>query len=286
MALKLDAIGTVGDPVERSWSSKDALLYALAVGAGADNPTKELAFTTESTKGVPQQVLPTFGVVAAMGAGKVVRGIGKFNPAMLVHAEQGIEIHRPIEPEGTVLITPVLSDIADKGSGALVVTEARAVDAETGEPAFTTRSGMFIRGEGGFDPDRGPSGPKPTMPDRAPDHVVAYPTLPHQALIYRLCGDRNPLHSDPSFAALGGFDRPILHGLCTYGFTGRALLHSLCGGEASRLTAVYGRFSKPVLPGETLTVSIWVDEDGKGASFRTTTDADTVVLDLGRCSFT
>lgn len=286
MTLDLDAIGRVGEPVERSWTSSDALLYALAVGAGATDPMQELAFTTDSSKGIPQQVLPTYGVVVAMGAGKVIREIGKFNPAMLVHAEQGIELHRPLEAKGTVSITTALTDMADKGSGALVVTESRAVDVDSGEPVFTTRSGVFIRGEGGFDPGRAASGAAPAPPDRDPDHVVHYPTLVQQALLYRLCGDRNPLHSDPAFAAMAGFDRPILHGLCTYGFTGRALLHALCEDDSTRLGSVFGRFSKPVFPGQTLTVSIWVDDGGGAATFRTTTDDGTVVLDRGRCSFT
>jgi acyl dehydratase len=312
MPLNLDAIGTVGDPVERSWHARDALLYAVAVGAGAVDPTDELAFTTENSRDVRQKVLPTFAVVVGMGAGGALRNIGTFNPAMLVHAEQSFELHRPLAPEGTVRITSRLVDILDKGKGALVVTESQAVDPASGDPVFTTRSGAFIRGEGGFAPEAdragggapdgsgrtGPSGSRSgsasgsasgsgsgSAPERAADHVVSYPTLPHQALIYRLCGDRNPLHSDPSFAALAGFDRPILHGLCTYGFTGRALLHTLCGSDPARLRAMYGRFSRPVLPGDTLTISIWVDSTPGGASFQTTTGDGTVVIDRGRCTF-
>ena len=118
-----------------------------------------------------------------------------------------------------------------------------------------TRSSLFIRGEGGWGGERGPSGPQNVPPDRDPDHVVTYQTSPDQALLYRLNGDRNPLHSDPSFAAMGGFDRPILHGLCTYGFTGRALLHTLCGSDPARFEHIEGRFASPVLPGDELTVA-------------------------------
>ena len=120
-------------------------------------------------------------------------------------------------------------------------------------PLYTNLSSAFIRGEGGWGGDRGPSGPQNVPPDRAPDQEVTYQTSPDQALIYRLSGDRNPLHSDPSFAAMGGFDRPILHGLCCYGFTGRALLHSLCDSDAWRFQHIEGRFASPVLPGEALT---------------------------------
>jgi acyl dehydratase len=133
----------------------------------------------------------------------------------------------------------------------------------------------FIRGEGGFGGDRGPSG-KAEAPERAPDHTVIYATRPDQALLYRLSGDRNPLHSDPKFAARGGFDRPILHGLCSYGFTGRALLHSVCGSDPDRFVGMSARFSKPVFPGEELTVSIWELGDGR-AFFRTSTPAGTVI---------
>jgi acyl dehydratase len=289
MPLNLDAIGTVGDPVERSWTSKDALLYAVGVGAGLPDPLQELAFTTENSRGVEQQVLPTYGVLLAAGGGSVLRSIGSFDPAMLVHAEQAIELHRPLTPEGTVVVTGRLVDIVDKRSGALVVTEAEGVDAASGATVLTTRSSVFIRGEGGFAGDAGGAAGSstgsaaPPVPDRAPDRSVTYPTLPNQALLYRLSGDRNPLHSDPAFAALAGFERPILHGLCTYGFTGRALLHLLCDGDPGRFRSMEGRFTRPVLPGQSLTVDVWVDGDGGAATFRTTADGE-VVIDRGRCT--
>ena len=288
MPLDLDAVGSIGAAVERSWTSNDALLYAVAVGAGT-NPFEELSFTTENSRDVPQQTLPTYGVVVAMSVGGTGRSIGTFNPAMLVHAEQFIEWHQPLAAEGTVQLTSTLTDIVDKGSGALVLSDTVAVDAVTQKPVFTARSGLFIRGEGGFtgpsDSARAPSIAAPSFDERPADHVVTYPTLLSQALLYRLCGDRNPLHSDPSFAALAGFERPILHGLCTYGFTGRALLHSLCDSDPSRMRSMYGRFTKPVVPGQTLVVSMWRDGDAGGASFRTTTDDGTVVVDRGRCTF-
>ncbi|MDJ0864767.1 MAG: MaoC/PaaZ C-terminal domain-containing protein [Myxococcota bacterium] len=274
MPIDPNAVGAEGGPVERSWDSKDALLYALGVGSGTD----ELAFSTEKN----QQVLPTFAVIVGMG-GIPFDKIGSFNPAMLVHGEQAIEVHGPIPPDGKVSTKGRVSAIYDKGKGALVVMDCESHDAETGEPRFTTRMSAFIRGEGGFGGERGPSGPKNVPPDRAPDHEVTYQTKPEQALIYRLSGDRNPLHSDPEFAKLAGFDTPILHGLCTYGFTGRALLHTLCGSDPGRFRAMSGRFSKPVLPGEALTVKMWVD--GNEAVFTTSTPGG-VVLDQGKFTFT
>jgi acyl dehydratase len=161
-----------------------------------------------------------------------------------------------------------------------VASESKSVHAETGEPIFTTRMQAFIRGEGGWGGDRGPSGSENTPPDRAPDHSVTYQTRADQALTYRLSGDRNPLHSDPEFAKMAGFPRPILHGLCTYGFTGRALLHTLCGSDPSRFKRMDVRFSKPVFPGDELTVHMWVD--GNVALFRTETQNGDTVIDQGR----
>jgi len=276
MPLNHDLVGVESDPVERSWTSTDALLYAVGVGAGLDDPTGELAFTTENSAGVPQQVLPTFAVLAAQ-AGRTGR-LGDFDPAMLVHAEQAFELHRPLPPAGTVRVTSKVTGIYDKGSGALVVSESLAVDPATGEAMITSRSSVFIRGEGGFGGSRGPR-TEWAVPDREPDHVVTYRTRPEQALIYRLSGDRNPLHSDPAFAARAGFPRPILHGLCTYGFTGRALLHTLAGSDPARFAAMSGRFTAPVFPGDSLTVSMWVD--GETALFRTAKDDGTIVIDRG-----
>ena len=177
--------------------------------------------------------------------------------------------------------TATVTGIYDKGSGALVVTENAAVDAATGEPLVTSRSSAFIRGEGGFGGERGTDAPW-ERPDREPDHRVVQPTRPEQALIYRLSGDRNPLHVDPKFAARGGFSQPILHGLCTYGVTGRALLQVLCDGDPARFGSMSGRFSRPVWPGESLTVSIWRQDGSDTALFQTTKDDGTVVIDRGR----
>ena len=281
MPLDHEAIGRTFGPNETSWSSKDALLYALGVGAGQDDPLRELEFTTENSHGVTQRVLPTFGVIVVQHGGPR-QSLGDFDRAMLVHAEQSLTLHRPLAVEGRAAITSRLLAIHDKGSGALVVTESSAADAESGQPLVTTTSSVFIRGEGGFGGDRGPSATW-ERPAREPDHCASAQTRPDQALLYRLSGDRNPLHSDPSFAARAGFPRPILHGLCTYGVTGRLLLHTLCGSDPARFRSMRGRFTRPVLPGARLTVSMWVD--GGSARFQTAGDDGQVVIDHGEVTF-
>jgi acyl dehydratase len=286
MPLDHTLIGVPSEPQQRSWTSADALLYAVGVGAGLGDPLAELEFTTENSEGIQQQVLPTFGVLIAQA--RAARSLGSFDRAQLVHAEQSFELHRPLPVKGAVRTVSTVTGIHDKGSGALVVSENAAVDAVSGEPLVTSRSGAFIRGEGGFGGiggDRGGSEPW-TRPDRAPDHRVVQQTRPEQALLYRLSGDRNPLHADPKFAARGGFSQPILHGLCTYGVTGRALLRALCGCDPARWRSMSGRFSHPVLPGEALVVSIWLpDAGGDTALFQTALQDGTVVIDRGRMQF-
>jgi len=279
MPINPEAVGATSTPVERSWTSTDCLLYALGVGAGTlDALDFELEYTTENSTDRPQKVLPTFAAV--MGGGGPPRAeLGSFDPAMLVHGEQAIELFGPIPPEGTVRTTSVVTGIYDKGSGALVVSKSTSVDVRSGEPLFASTTSLFVRGEGGFGGDRGPSSSAGPLPGREPDEVVTYATRADQALLYRLSGDRNPLHSDPVFAKRAGFDRPILHGLCTYGFTGRALLHAVCGSDPTRFRSMAGRFSRPTYPGDTLTISIWDEEDGM--RFRTDNQRGETVIDSG-----
>jgi acyl dehydratase len=275
MAIDPDAVGATAGPVERSWTSTDCLLYAVGVGAGLD----ELQFSTEND----QRVLPTMAVVLTPRGAVPMSKIGTFDPAMLVHGEQSIELARPLPVEGKLRASGRIAAVYDKGKAAVVVVEIEAVDVASGELLYRTRSSSFIRGAGGFGGQRGPSAPSPEPPARRPDHEVTYETRPEQALLYRLSGDRNPLHSDPEFAKRAGFPRPILHGLCTYGFTGRALLHTLCGSDPARFKSMSGRFSHPVFPGEALTVSMWVD--GRTCTFQTRKAGGEIVLDHGVMAF-
>lgn len=276
MPLNFDLIGVRSDPVERRWTSTDTLLYALGAGAGQMPELEELAFTTENSSGVRQRALPTFAVLAS--SARSGRKLGDFDPAMLVHAEQSFELHRELPVEGAVQVTSTVTAIEDKRSGALVTVEGEAVDSASGELMITTSSSMFIRGEGGF--GRSTSATVEwTLPERSPDAQITYPTRADQALLYRLSGDRNPLHSDPKFAARAGFPRPILHGLCTYAVTGRALLHEVCGSDPARFASMSGRFSRPVFPGQDLTISIWQQDDR--VLFHTVTGEGEVVIDRG-----
>jgi acyl dehydratase len=281
MPINPNAVGNTTEPYERTWESKDCLLYAVGVGAGLD----ELQFTTENSHDITQQVLPTFAVIVGMGGG-AMGAAGEIDFTRLVHGAQAIRLFKPLPTDGKIMVTDQLTSIQDKGEGkhAILETTATSVDAKSGEKLMETVTTIVLRGQGGFGGDRGEAKAKPTPPDRAPDHEVTYQTRPDQALTYRLSGDRNPLHSDPWFAQLAGFERPILHGLCTYGFTGRALLHALCGGDPAKFGAMEGRFSSPVYPGEALTTRMWVD--GNQAIFQTTASPDDrVVIDDGRFEY-
>lgn len=288
MALDPTAIGAVTQPRLYEWTDRDTLLYALGVGAG----TADLAFTTENSHDLPQQVLPTYAVICCMGFAAAPL-VGSFNPGMLLHGSQEIRLFAPLPAAGSLLVVAEVADIQDKGEGknAILILRARGCDPDSGEPVAETLTTLVIRGAGGFGGQPGQRPAAPQFPDREPDARIALPTRDDQALIYRLSGDRNPLHSDPWFAReLAGFDRPILHGLCTYGVAGRALLAELAGNQAARLTAMAGRFSAPVFPGETLTTSIWRTEPGR-AVFRTEAAGaggaeSRVVLDDGVAEYT
>ncbi len=284
MPIDATAVGFRSEPRTSAWTTAQSLLYAVGVGAGQE-PTDaaELPFVTENSMDVPTRALPTMPVIISE-ISHLFAHVGSFNPAMLVHGEQTVVLHKELGSSGEVSTESEITAVWDKGKGAVVEITAHATDTASGEPAFDLVMSAFIRGEGGFGGERGPSGPKNEAPDKAPDDQVTLSTRPEQALVYRLSGDRNPLHSDPSFAALAGFDRPILHGLCTYGFTGRALLRSLCDSDPARFRSIEGRFSSPVFPGEELTTSIWRVGTGE-ARFVVHASGDRLVIDSGRCLF-
>jgi acyl dehydratase len=266
-----------------SWDSDRALLYAVGVGAGLHDPLDELAFTTENSPGIAQQVLPTFLVLMSAGGDWIPLldfGEGGNAPIGMVHGEQSIRLARPIPPSGRVHVTRRLVDVYDKGSGALAVTESCVTLADTGELLGTTRMGLFVQGRGGFGGRRGPPDePAWTRPERAPDITVSLPVGLNQSLIYRLLGDRTLHGTDPVRARADGFERPVFFGLGTYGVVGRALLKGLCDGDVGRFGGMDCRMSKPVHPGDRLDTHIWHGEGG--ALFQVTVDGTRVVLDRG-----
>jgi acyl dehydratase len=247
-------LGTVAG----SWSADDVILYHLGLGAG-DPPTDpgELEYTYEGNL----KVLPSFGVIPVFGVlGRLDRVPGlEFDRAMLLHGEQDLVIHRPLPTSATISSSGRIVGVYDKGKAALVVVETDTAD-ESGAPLFTNRFSLFIRGGGGFGGDGGPRAANES-PDRPADHVIASPTLPQQALIYRLSGDKNPLHADPGFAERGGFDTPILHGLCTFGVVCKAVVDEVLDGDVTKVARYQVRFAGVVFPGETIVTSVWRDGD-------------------------
>lgn len=246
-----------------AWTESDVLLYHLGVGFGArpgDNvDPATLSFTTEGGTGAPLQVLPSFALVApgfhdTDPPGLDMPGVD-VSLSQVVHGSQALELHRPLPASGSATLRTRITDVWDKGKAAVIVSESSAVG-EDGEALCTTRSSIFVRGEGGFGGERGPS-TAVEVPRRQADLETAYPTTPQQALLYRLCGDRNPLHSDPAFAERAGFPAPILHGLCSYGIVLRTLVQELLGSDASRVHAFSARFAGVVFPGETIRTRAW-----------------------------
>jgi len=255
LVVNLDLVGKSFAPTTHAYSWKDCVLYALGVGARID----ELDFLDDSRG---PKVLPTFAVVPSFTAMLGVTAHLGANMAMVVHGEQAIRLHRPIPPSGTFSTVAEVKGIYDKGKGALIVVEARTRDAG-GEPVFDNVFSIFVRGGGGFGGERGPEAVAADPPDRAPEFTITEATSPEQAALYRLSGDHNPLHINPQVAKAVGFERPILHGLCTYGFAGRAILRGACGGDPARLRAFSARFSAPVLPGDVLTTEGWKIAEGR-----------------------
>ena len=252
------ALKTERQPFE--WRDKDAILYALGVGMGADPmDRRELPFVYENGL----KAVPTLCTAVAFGAGPVTRtGI---NFMMVVHGDQEVVFHKPFPPEGRLYADSHFPAVYDKGpKGAILILRTELTD-EAGEPLATMTASVMARGDGGFGgPEHGAPEPH-AIPDRKPDHTVDILTRPDQALLYRLCGDRNPLHADPAFAQIVGFPRPILHGLCTYGIACRAVMAAFADYDPTRIRSHAARFSAPIFPGETLTMDFW--RDGEVVSF-------------------
>lgn len=275
MPLRFDLVGKPSDPVPFNYTRDDVILYALGIGAGVAG---ELDFLYEKNL----KVFPTFAVVplSVQGWDYPARiGMDMFH---VLHGEQKIELHGTIPPEGTLTSVRTLEAIYDKGdSGALAHTSVATRD-DRGDLLFVNRSMIFDRSAGNFGGNRGPRPEKVSPPEgRSPDFHVEYATSPNQAALYRLSGDKNPLHIEPEFARSGGLDRPIMHGLCTLGFAGRAVLHSLCAGDPARLKSISVRFTGVVFPGETLVTEGW--ELGSGSyAVETRTGDGRLVLGNGK----
>ena len=280
MPLNPEAVGTVGEPYEASWNSKDALLYAVGIGAGTD----ELVFTTENTNGVEQRVFPTFAVVIGWGAGSAMRNIGTFNPALLVHGQQAITAHKPIPVSGSASLQGKVVAMYDKGKAAVVVTETVATDLADGQPLFTNVSSAFIRGEGGWGGDRGPSGPQNVPPERcsrSPGHLsdvtrssTGVPTVGRS----QSAAQRPVVRSD---GRVRSSDPPRSVHLRIH--RAGVVAHACAEATSTRFRHIEGRFASPVLPGDALTVSMW--EVGDGSALFTTSVGDRAVIDQGLVRF-
>ena len=249
---------------EASWTERDVLLYHLGVGAGGNavDPA-ELRWVYEKNL----QVLPTFALVAGQGissgsapsAGLTMPGID-VDLRKILHGGQTLTVHAPIPSSGTARVSSRVADVWDKGKAAVIVLEQTATDSDDGHPLWTTGMQIWARDEGGFGGSPGPESVA-TLPERKPDTVLASRTGTGQALLYRLSGDMNPLHADPEFASAAGFDRPILHGLASYGVVCKAVVDGMLDGDPTRVRTYSARFAGSLYPGETIDIAAWRDGD-------------------------
>jgi acyl dehydratase len=267
-------------PVDHVFTERDTILYALGLGLGQDPMNEdELAFVYEKNL----KVLPTFALVLGYSPYWLRNPESGVTWQKVVHGEQAFRLHSAVPAKGAVVGNNRIVEVIDKGEakGALVYSERQVVDKTSCQLIATLKQTTFCRADGGFGGPPREAPPPHSIPDRAPDLVCDLPTRPEMALIYRLSGDINPLHAEPAFAKAAGFPRPILHGLATFGVAGHALLKSVCAYDTTRLTAMAGRFSAPVYPGETIRTEIW--RDGSVVSFRcTAVERNVVAINNGR----
>ncbi|CAM6084651.1 unnamed protein product [Calypogeia fissa] len=280
------------------YTERDVALYALGVGAAGENPVDplELPFVYHPEGQTSITVLPTFAVVYVSHLIRLVDSIDglHYDPNLLLHGEHYTEIYKPLPTCGQIRSSVRISGLHDKGKAAIVEIELLSHDSKTGDKICLSRITIFLRGAGGFSPSSqpfsysnrttylpkttsGPSTSKSGQPEGAPDVVYHDQTRPSQALIYRLSGDYNPLHSDPLYATQAGFQRPILHGLCTLGYAVRAVIRSCCKGDATRIQSFQGRFLSHVYPGEKLTTEMWLDASQSRVSYKTKADGRAVL---------
>jgi len=275
--LSPELVGTEFEPCNVSWTRKDVMLYALGVGS---KPGSELDFLYERRG---PKVLPTYAVIPGMQALSNIGKAVELDVARLLHGEQGIEIHRPLPPEAELVMTSRISEVWDKGKAAVIGIEADFSDDEG--PVFSTRSTLFYLGAGGFGGESGPSTRTLNLPpEREPDLTVSFVTQEEQGALYRLSGDRVALHIDPAFARKAGYEKPFMHGLCTFGFVGRAALQGLCDGDPERFLSISGRFSERVEFGDEIQTRIWHTAPGEAVLQAVTQDGK-VVLSQAKTTF-
>ncbi|MBO0854145.1 MAG: MaoC family dehydratase N-terminal domain-containing protein [Nocardia sp.] len=279
------ALGAELPSQEFSWAPSDVQLYHLGLGAGARwTDPGELRYLDDKRP----QVLPSFATVATTLGDteppKVEYPGVTIDLAKVVHGSQEIVVHRPIPATGKATATGKVTELWDKGSAAVLTRELTITDSE-GEPLWTDISSIFAKGEGGFGGERGPSN-KVELPDRTPDFEILTPTLPQQALLYRMCGDRNPLHSDPEFARGAGFPNPILHGLCSYGLVCKAATDTVLDSDSGRVTGFRARFAGVLYPGETIRSRIWREGNELTIAATVVERDDAAVLSGVRLTFT
>lgn len=272
--------------VTQQYSHRDTILYALGVGAATTNPVaaEDLQFVYERKL----VALPTMAVTLASTGSWVGHPDTGITLTKLLHGEQFLKIHKPLPAEGVLVGKDRVDAIYDKGAdkGAVMFVSREIREKETEDLVATVGMSLFLRADGGFGGKaEGQPKPHPVPEERAPDASIDLITRPEQAAIYRLSGDYNPLHLDPKIATAAGFDRPILHGLCSYGVAGRAIIKLLCGNDASRLRTLNVRFASPVYPGETLRTEVWNEGPGKAAFRVKIVERDLVVLNNGLAEF-
>lgn len=280
MPLVYDRIKNWSFPdVVQTYTEKDSILYALGVGYGHDPlDESQLRFVYEKNL----LAAPTLPVVLGYPGFWMKDPAAGIDWVKIVHGEQALRLHRPIPAAGTVIGRTRVKAVIDKGrdKGALVILERSITEKSSGTLLATLEHSTFCRGDGGFGKGDDAPPPSPAVPDTAPDASCDLPTLPQAALIYRLCADPNPLHAEPAVARAAGFPRPILHGLCTYGVAGHAILRTFCGYDPAKLTGLSLRFSAPAFPGETIRTEMW--RRGDRTLFRSrVVERDVVVLNNG-----
>ena len=289
MAITLDDVEAAmtgeSEEVPGSYGDRDSILYAFAIGMGKDPlHVQELEYVCET---VGNRVVPTAASVLTRanrsGVNPVRDLMSKMNFVMLLHGEQRLTVHQPLPPAANTLISNKVTGVYDKGEGkGALVTSETLVKLDDGSPLYTVGSTMFYRGDGGFGGSAEGAPVPHSIPEREPDHVCELPQRQDQALVYALCGDRNPLHRDPEIAEKAGFNVPILHGLCSYGIACHAVLKTVCEYDQTRIKTFDVRFSAPVFPGETHLVEMWQDDDF--VSFRTRIkERDIISINNGRC---